>query len=68
MVRSLGWASSADGAATLGASDMKIVVVGGTGRLGSQVVAELQRRGHEAAAAHQARALTPFPVLGWSKA
>lgn len=30
---------------------MKIVVVGGTGRLGSQVVAELQGRGHEAAAA-----------------
>ena len=30
---------------------MKIVVVGGTGRLGSQVVAELQRRGHEAIAA-----------------
>ena len=30
---------------------MKIVVVGGTGRLGSQVVAELQRRGHEAVAA-----------------
>lgn len=27
---------------------MKIVVVGGTGRLGSQVVAELQNRGHEA--------------------
>ena len=27
---------------------MKIVVVGGTGRLGSQVVAELQGRGHEA--------------------
>ena len=26
---------------------MKVVVVGGTGRLGSQVVAELQRRGHE---------------------
>ena len=30
---------------------MKIVVVGGTGRLGSQVVAELQRRGHDVAAA-----------------
>jgi uncharacterized protein YbjT (DUF2867 family) len=30
---------------------MKIVVVGGTGRLGSQVVAELQRRGHKAVAA-----------------
>jgi len=30
---------------------MKIVVVGGTGRLGSQVVAELERRGHEAVAA-----------------
>jgi uncharacterized protein YbjT (DUF2867 family) len=30
---------------------MKIVVVGGTGRLGSQVVAELQHRGHEAVAA-----------------
>jgi len=30
---------------------MKIVVVGGTGRLGTQVVAELQRRGHEAVAA-----------------
>ncbi len=30
---------------------MKIVVVGGTGRLGSQVVAELQRRGHDAVAA-----------------
>jgi uncharacterized protein YbjT (DUF2867 family) len=30
---------------------MKIVVVGGTGRLGSHVVAELQRRGHEAVAA-----------------
>ncbi len=30
---------------------MKIVVVGGTGRLGSQVVAELQDRGHEAVAA-----------------
>src|SRR5262245_59747639 len=30
---------------------MKVVVVGGTGRLGSQVVAELQRRGHEAIAA-----------------
>ena len=30
---------------------MKIVVVGGTGRLGSQVVAELRRRGHEAVAA-----------------
>ncbi len=30
---------------------MKIVVVGGTGRLGSQVVAELQRRGHETVAA-----------------
>ena len=30
---------------------MKIVVVGGTGRLGSQVVAELQGRGHEAVAA-----------------
>ena len=30
---------------------MKIVVVGGTGRLGSQVVAELQRRGHEVSAA-----------------
>jgi uncharacterized protein YbjT (DUF2867 family) len=30
---------------------MKIVVVGGTGRLGSRVVAELQRRGHEAVAA-----------------
>jgi uncharacterized protein YbjT (DUF2867 family) len=26
---------------------VKVVVVGGTGRLGSQVVAELQRRGHE---------------------
>jgi uncharacterized protein YbjT (DUF2867 family) len=26
---------------------MKIVVVGGTGRLGSQIVAELQRRGHD---------------------
>jgi uncharacterized protein YbjT (DUF2867 family) len=32
-------------------SVMKIVVVGGTGRLGTQVVAELQRRGHEAVAA-----------------
>jgi uncharacterized protein YbjT (DUF2867 family) len=30
---------------------MKIVVAGGTGRLGSQVVAELQGRGHEAVAA-----------------
>jgi uncharacterized protein YbjT (DUF2867 family) len=30
---------------------VKIVVVGGTGRLGSQVVAELQGRGHEALAA-----------------
>jgi uncharacterized protein YbjT (DUF2867 family) len=30
---------------------MKIVVVGGTGRLGSQVVAELHGRGHEAVAA-----------------
>lgn len=30
---------------------MKIVVVGGTGRLGAQVVAELQRRGHVAVAA-----------------
>ena len=30
---------------------MKIVVVGGTGRLGSQVVAELQRRGHDVVAA-----------------
>ena len=30
---------------------MNIVVVGGTGRLGSQVVTELQRRGHEAVAA-----------------
>jgi uncharacterized protein YbjT (DUF2867 family) len=30
---------------------VKIVVVGGTGRLGSQVVAELQRRGHETVAA-----------------
>src|SRR5688572_21356276 len=30
---------------------MKIVVVGGTGRLGSKVVAELQVRGHEAVAA-----------------
>ena len=30
---------------------MKVVVVGGTGRLGSQVVAELQNRGHEAVAA-----------------
>ena len=30
---------------------MKIVVVGGTGRLGSQVVTELQRRGHDAVAA-----------------
>ena len=30
---------------------MKVVVVGGTGRLGSQVVAELQDRGHEAVAA-----------------
>jgi uncharacterized protein YbjT (DUF2867 family) len=29
-------------------SALKIVVVGGTGRLGSLVVAELQRRGHEA--------------------
>jgi uncharacterized protein YbjT (DUF2867 family) len=30
---------------------MKVVVVGGTGRLGSQVVAELVRRGHETIAA-----------------
>jgi uncharacterized protein YbjT (DUF2867 family) len=30
---------------------MKVVVVGGTGRLGSQVVAELQRRGHDVVAA-----------------
>ena len=30
---------------------MKVVVVGGTGRLGSQVVTELQGRGHEAVAA-----------------
>lgn len=30
---------------------MKVVVVGGTGRLGSQVVAELRARGHEAVAA-----------------
>ena len=30
---------------------MKIVVVGGTGRLGSQVVTELKNRGHEAVAA-----------------
>jgi uncharacterized protein YbjT (DUF2867 family) len=30
---------------------MKVVVVGGTGRLGSQVVAELQGRGHDAIAA-----------------
>jgi uncharacterized protein YbjT (DUF2867 family) len=30
---------------------LKIVVVGGTGRLGSQVVAELQGRGHDALAA-----------------
>jgi uncharacterized protein YbjT (DUF2867 family) len=30
---------------------VKIVVVGGTGRLGSQVVAELQGRGHDAVAA-----------------
>jgi uncharacterized protein YbjT (DUF2867 family) len=30
---------------------MKIVVVGGTGRLGSQVVAELRGRGHDAVAA-----------------
>ena len=30
---------------------MKIIVVGGTGRLGSQVVAELQRRGHDVVAA-----------------
>lgn len=30
---------------------MKVVVVGGTGRLGSQVVAEVRRRGHDAVAA-----------------
>jgi uncharacterized protein YbjT (DUF2867 family) len=30
---------------------MKVVVVGGTGRLGSQVVGELQKRGHDAVAA-----------------
>jgi hypothetical protein len=30
---------------------MRVVVVGGTGRLGAQVVAELQRRGHDATAA-----------------
>ena len=32
-------------------SVVKIVVVGGTGRMGSRVVAELERRGHEAVAA-----------------
>ena len=35
----------------VGRSVVKIVVAGGTGRLGSQVVAELQRRGHETVAA-----------------
>ena len=34
---------------------MRIVVVGGTGRLGSQVVAELERRGHEVVAASPSR-------------
>ncbi len=43
---------------------MKIVVVGGTGRLGSQVVAELQRRGHEVAAASPSTGFDTISGIG----
>ncbi len=43
---------------------MKVVVVGGTGRLGSQVVAELQRRRHEAVAAAPSTGFDSLSGLG----
>ena len=43
---------------------MKIVVVGGTGRLGSQVVSELQGRGHEVVAASPSRGFDTISGAG----
>jgi len=37
---------------------MKIIVIGGTGLIGSKVVANLKQKGHEALAAAQTRAST----------
>jgi hypothetical protein len=41
---------------------MKIVIIGGTGLIGSKVVEKLKQKGHEAIAA--ARAPTPSPARG----
>ena len=38
---------------------MKVVVIGGTGLIGSKVVAKLSEHGHEAIAASPTRASTP---------
>ena len=38
---------------------MKIVVIGGTGLIGSKLVTKLNQQGHEAVAAHPAEVSTP---------
>jgi uncharacterized protein YbjT (DUF2867 family) len=41
---------------------MKIVVIGGTGIIGSKLVKKLGEEGQEALAAHAVRALTALPA------
>ena len=47
---------------------MKIVVIGGTGLIGSKVVAKLKQKGHEASRRRRTRASTPSPAKAWLSA
>ena len=44
---------------------MKIVVIGGTGLIGSKLVTELAGSGHEAVAASPGALGNAMPVLSW---
>ena len=44
---------------------MKIVVIGGSGLIGSKVVHNLGQEGHEVVARPRQRASTLSPALGW---